>query len=130
MKERLFNLLVALSLLAYFAAGAAAVAGNRGGFRLGVARWCVIVHDRDLHGTERVYWLGAMPGRLMLVEQSVDSGYGAERVETVPAAGSGVGWEFSPLGPSQGVIDVACPTTYPLRHGFALANEDVSLSSH
>lgn len=77
------------------------------------------------------YWLGSLPGRLMLVAEQTHSAYPNNLpIETPTQTSSHSDWYCHQLTPAQGFVPDIDPTTYPTTLGFALADREFYLSSH
>ena len=77
------------------------------------------------------YWVGSVPGRLMLASEKFDSAYPNDLPLGTPRETSEQsGWFCRDETQAQGMADWADPTTYPTTLGFAWMNRTVPLSSH
>jgi hypothetical protein len=129
MKRRLLNLLTALSLLLYVAAGAAAVAGRSGGFSLRWLRsadWVGNGAEGDQHVS---YAAQGLSDRLIFVRETGSSIYPRDWDDSPVHVTRRSQFFCSPLGPWQGFVATASPTTYPLHFGFAWMNDEPRVGS-
>jgi hypothetical protein len=128
-RRRLPIVLTVLSLGLYLVAGAFAVAARRG-FCLGRIQQAEWLEDEGEGCDAAIYTVEGLPDRLMLVRTLEKACYPNDREEYSRVTSRGSKVICTGNQPWQGFVPRASPTTYPLRHGFAWADEQTWPSSH
>lgn len=125
---RVLSIVGALCLLASLLL---ACVTNRRGFLVDRSYTRERIDSGDQLTTGTSFWIGGVSGRLILMQEAVESAYpSVYPIDSKPTITEQVRWNVRRLQEPKGLIASADPTTYPARFGFAWMNQPVDLSSH